>query len=163
MELTTKQKIVTGGAVILASFAVGRYTVPEHIKIETKTVEVIKEVKVEDKTRAKKKDKKYTRTVTIHPDGSSISVSEIVENSSDIIKDDKKTNTETNIAKDETKEVTRGGSRFNISALAGANPLRPTDGLDYGLSVTKDLIGPITIGAWGLSNGIGGLSLGVSF
>ena len=52
--------------------------------------------------------------------------------------------------------------KINISALAGVdlnNRFIPT----YGVSATKQIFGPISVGAFGLTNGVVGLSLGVNF
>lgn len=62
-----------------------------------------------------------------------------------------------------TKTVTKPGPKVNVSALAGVDTtssiLKPV----YGISVSKEFIGPITVGAYGLTNGTVGLSLGVNF
>ncbi len=51
----------------------------------------------------------------------------------------------------------------NVAALLGVDienrMFRPT----YGISVTKKLLGPITIGVFGLSSGVGGFSIGINF
>ena len=51
---------------------------------------------------------------------------------------------------------------MNISALVGVdlpNSLKPL----YGASFTKQFLGPISIGAWGLTNGTLGVSVGINF
>lgn len=55
-------------------------------------------------------------------------------------------------------------SKFNVSALAGVDVshLRSLQPI-YGVSVSKQVFGPVTAGAFGLTNGIIGVSLGVSF
>lgn len=51
---------------------------------------------------------------------------------------------------------------YNVSALAGT---QLTHGIQpiYGVSVSKEFIGPIVLGAFGLNNGIVGVSIGVNF
>jgi hypothetical protein len=51
---------------------------------------------------------------------------------------------------------------LNLSALAGVRIDNPTIPL-YGISVTKEFLGPVTIGLFGMSNGIVGVSIGLNF
>lgn len=52
---------------------------------------------------------------------------------------------------------------INISALAAVNPsLRHYESI-YGISVSKEVFGPFTAGAFGLTDGTLGLSLGINF
>lgn len=71
--------------------------------------------------------------------------------------------TVTTIDKDKTKSSqTKPSPKVNLSFLAGVprlNDLRPI----YGLSVSKEFIGPITVGLFGLTNGTLGVSIGVDF
>ena len=53
-------------------------------------------------------------------------------------------------------------SKINISALAGVDTaarFKPV----YGLSFNKEFIGPTTLGAYGLTNGTIGVSIGLDF
>lgn len=61
-----------------------------------------------------------------------------------------------------TLQVVPKRSAFNVSVLGGAL-LQTRPELVYGLSVSKEFIGPITGGLFGLSNGILGLSIGINF
>lgn len=70
------------------------------------------------------------------------------------------------IKTNEVKQVSvpAAPNKTNISALAGydfthVRALTPV----YGVSVTREVLGPITVGAFGLTNGVVGISLGVSF
>ncbi len=66
--------------------------------------------------------------------------------------------------KNETKAVKSNGSGVTVSALGGYDFSKPKALTPlYGVSVTKQVLGPITIGAFGLTNGVLGLSLGYSF
>lgn len=53
-------------------------------------------------------------------------------------------------------------STFNVSGLIGTDAFHNFQPI-YGISVSKELIGPITIGAYGMTNGIVGLSVGINF
>jgi mannose/fructose-specific phosphotransferase system component IIA len=128
--------------VIIVSYATGRYMSPEKIKTEVKTVEVEKVVtKVEHKTVKIKENK----------DGSKET----------IIVTDSRAGSTTNIrSQDKTKELTVR-DKINVSLLAG-NSL-PISAPIFGASVQKNFIGPITLGAWVLTNKTGGLSVGLNF
>jgi hypothetical protein len=55
---------------------------------------------------------------------------------------------------------------WHVSALVGASVnLKPLGmgPLRYGASVERRVLGPVWVGAWGLSSGEGGVSLGVVF
>lgn len=70
-----------------------------------------------------------------------------------------KTNT-----KETVKQSTQAKAQLNVSALAGYdfNSSRlPTP--VYGVAVTKQVLGSLTVGAFGLTNGTVGVSLGVNF
>jgi lipopolysaccharide export LptBFGC system permease protein LptF len=157
-----KQKVMVIASVALVSAAIGRYTAPEKIKIETKTVEVIKEVKVKDETETKKKDKTYTKTTDTKPTGEKTETVTIVEKDADKTKTDVTIAKDDNKSTDQIKEVTKSSGHLNLSVLAGVNVLSP-GGMLYGGHITRDILGPINIGIWGLSNGTAGCSVGLTF
>jgi len=147
-KMTVKTKLLIVGVALLAAFAAGRYTVPEKVKIVTQTVEVEKKQENSDL-------KEHTKTTIVKkPDGSSVTTIETVA-------DDKTNETDSSTIDTQTsKEITRE-SQVTISALAGVNISSPA--MVYGASVTKPILGPITIGLWGLSNATIGVSVGLSF
>lgn len=53
-------------------------------------------------------------------------------------------------------------SKINISVLAGFDHLTDLQP-KYGLSVSKEVLGTVTVGAFGLTNGIVGVSVGINF
>ena len=140
--LKNMSKYILFVIVIIVSYATGRYMSPEKIKTEVKTVEVEKVVtKVEHKTVKIKENK----------DGSKET----------IIVTDSRAGSTTNIrSQDKTKELTVR-DKINVSLLAG-NSL-PISAPIFGASVQKNFIGPITLGAWVLTNKTGGLSVGLNF
>lgn len=162
--MPVKYKIIIALVTVLTAFAFGRYSAPEKVKIETKTVEVEKKTTDQTKKVDRNKHLKTVTTTEERPDGTKVTTTtttvdtDTKSNTDTAINDDKTKNTET------TKEVTRGGNKVTISALAGAKvsfsePLTPI----YGGMVNKELLGPITIGAFGLSDGVGGIALGLTF
>lgn len=158
MSLKTKVLIVAG-AIVLA-FAAGRYSAPGSIKTEAKN-EQSEEKKTKEKEETNTERRKITKEIT-RPDGTketTVVDEEIVKKKkSDATSEKTK---ETNVVK---TEETRSGSKLTVSALAGAKikfsgPLEPV----YGGMVSKEILGPVSIGAFGLSNGVGGVAVGVSF
>lgn len=162
MELTTKNKIIIAVVYSASLVAVGRHLTPVKVKTEIKTVEIEKKT---EKTDTEKKVAKKTKKVVeekISPDGHIDRTTTITDDST--INDASKT--ASNEIKDKTeeksKEVTQATDKVTISALAGVNVLSPSNGLNYGLSVTKPIFGPFVMGVFGFSNGLGGVSLGLS-
>ena len=61
---------------------------------------------------------------------------------------------------EEKKEIIKNGSTY-VSVLLGGASTVPH--LNYGLSVQRDVLGPFTIGIWGLTNSNFGASVGLRF
>lgn len=146
-SLLSKYKWIVIVVALVLSYALGRYNAPIKTITETKVVEVEKK-KVDE-------HKDTTTTVIKHPDGTT----ETVTHSTD----DKHTDDQTSISKDITKEVINSSGKLAISLLGGANVTNWASGPVYGLAVSKSVLGPITGGLWGLSNGTGGVSVGLNF
>ncbi len=161
--METKYKAMGFVGVVLVSAAVGRYTAPEKVKIETKTVEVIKEVKVTDETKTKNRDRITTGVTDTKPDGEKIETITVIEKDADSTKTDVTTTRDDSKSTDQIKEVTKSTGRLNLSVLAGVNVTNPGNGMLYGGNISRDILGPISLGAWGLTNGIGGVSVGITF
>jgi hypothetical protein len=152
--MTTKQIVIIALIALVGAFAVGRYSAPE--KVVTKTVEV--EKKTEDKQVDSQDNKVTTITETDKPDGTKVKTT-VIADKKDVQVDDKKTD---DITKTETKEIDRGSSKVTISLLAGENVTSP--GIPtYGLSITKPILGPLTVGVFGFQNGLIGASIGLTF
>ena len=80
--------------------------------------------------------------------------------------------TETTTTKTESETVTNTNNKtetivqgkkssLNLSALAGINVTNPSGGIIFGGHISKQILGPISIGVFGLSNGTAGLSVGI--
>ena len=152
--MNTKTIIIVSIVALLTAFAFGRWSAPEKVKIQT--------IEVEKKTDDKKVNiddhKVTTITETDKPDGTKVKTTIISDNRNTKITDKKTDDTTTTT----TKEIDRSTSKVTISALAAMNVTK--FGLPiYGASVTKSILGPITVGAFGLQNGTVGMSLGLSF
>lgn len=161
--METKYKIAIALVVvaIATSFAVGRYTVSEKIKIETKIVEVEKKTEKKDQDVNKAERKETTITESVKPDGTKETTTKIIEdtNTNKNTKVDTVQNDTTKT--DASKTIEKGGSRLNISALGGYDIIKGVP--VYGASISKDVIGPVSAGLWGLSNATVGISVGLSF
>lgn len=143
--MTTKNKVIISVIVLITTFAVGRYSAPEKVRVEVKTVEVEKIVTkvVHVKT-----------TTTEKPDGTKETTTVV----------DSRTDSSTNTKNTESKtEQTISKKMMNASVLSGLNLSSNNPGLVYGLSVSGNLLGPITVGSWGLTNSTFGVSLGLNF
>lgn len=156
--MSTKTKILVFVILTVGAFLAGRYSTPEKIRVETKIVEV--EKKTEDSKTDTDKHKE-TKTVTeTAPDGTTKIITIIVEDENKKTEDKKTSDSVTN--RDETKEITRNRSKLSISVLGGTNFLNPPLVPIYGAHVTYSVLGPITVGAFGLSNLTFGVSIGLN-
>ncbi len=127
-------KILLSSVVMATVFAFGRYSVKPTIQVQT----VTKEVQTQHET-----------IVTVKsPDGTTKTI-ETVD-----------TNTKTNEVIQQTAIKT---SKINVSVLVGNDFSKSGIIPLYGISVNKELIGPITVGVFGLTNSTIGLSIGLNF
>lgn len=159
-----KTKIIIGivALAVAFAFAFGRYSAPEKVKTETKIVQIEKKTSKKDTESKKERHKKTVITEITRPDGTKEVTTVITD---DVEADSKSHSSESDkVSKVETdkKEVTKTGSPVTISALAGLNSFSSPTPI-YGASITKPVLGPITLGAFGLSSGMGGFSLGLTF
>lgn len=141
MQLSLKQKIIVSGVVVLVAFAFGRYTAPKIPNVAT-TV---------DNTKNVNTNTHKTTTITENKDGTK--VTKITEDTNKISESENKGSQVVTAPKT---------SLINISALGSLDTSRGFVPV-YGISASKEFIGPITLGAFGLTNGVVGLSVGVNF
>lgn len=144
--MTKKTKYIILALTLLLSFALGRYSVPiSTVKETTKT----DNTKIDDSSDIHK-----VITIIEKPNGEKVTT----------ITEDKKTKTITDSSKiDTTKEIIVNTKQLTVvSALIGTQ-IRELDKPIYGLHVSRQFAGPINVGVYGLTNGIVGVSLGLSF
>lgn len=141
-------KYLIAGALLLA-FAAGRYLTPT--KIEIQTVEVEKKQTETDRD----KHKETTTVTTEKPDGSKVTETKTTEDTSTTRSTNQTTDTTTHTTKTYT------GIRTRVSGLVGIDV--GGRNVAYGAAVSRNVLGPITAGAWGLTNGTIGVSLGLEF
>ncbi len=151
--MTNKVKALILLAVALGSYAFGRFSVPEKIKV----IEVEKTVTKEKTDRKKEVNRKITKRKITRPDGTVEEISRIVDKSKDTTKKD------SSITNDKTKEseTAKSSSKLTVDVLTGVSFTQPS--FVYGLSIGRDMVGPVRMGAWALTSGHIGLSLGLSF
>lgn len=156
-----KYQVALAGVVILTAFAFGRYSAPEKIKIVKETAEVDNKKKDSETDVNKTTNKKTTIVEEVKPDGTTKKTTEIVEGT--------ETNKQKTVSEDsqsiktskETKEIIKDTGRLNLGLLAGA---AVTDRkLIYGAYLSRNVLGPITLGVWGFNNATFGASIGLSF
>jgi hypothetical protein len=161
MEENMRNKIILAVILLLGAFAAGRWLAPTKVVTEIKTVEVEKKTEATD--TSKEKIKKTTTTVTERPDGTKETKTTVTED----IKSDKKTKEtdESSRTKDESKTVERTGDKVTISLLGGIRlgEIADSGAIVYGASITKPILGPLTVGIFGLTNGVVGCSVGITF
>lgn len=129
---------------IIGGFAAGWYMKPENKTTDdTKTEETDKTKVIEHKKTTTTKDKDGNETTTIIDDTTTT-----IDHSKD--------------SESHKEIIVSSRSKINVSALAAIDTKSTPIPL-YGISVNKEFIGPITIGAFGLTNGIVGVSIGLNF
>lgn len=163
---------------LLLGLALGRFGTPTKVRVETKTVEVekvktvevVKEVRVEARAQQQQLAYHVVYTRSVLP-GGEVQEKAVVdahrESLSHTVKDDARIE-----EKVQTVEVVRtvergvekeaARARFQVAALAGFTlqaGLSPV----YGASVEYRVAGPVWVGVWGLSSPAAGVSLGLQW
>ncbi len=153
--IQTKYKVILVAVAIITAAAFGRWTAPVKTVVQIKTVETVKTVTVKDT------DKNQDTTVTEvkKPDGTVTTVTHTTTET----KTDTKTQTAEKEQTDTTKTTTKSTSTLTLSALAGVNVTNPAQGMIYGGLISKQVLGPVSIGLFGLSNGTAGASVSLTF
>lgn len=165
--MNTKTKIAVALVALIGAFGAGWYMTPTKtvIKTETKIVEKIVEKEKESVDKTKKNDKVVIVVETVYPDGRRVKETKIVDKGSIVVNIDK----ERDSTKDSTTETTtektveRAQASLSVSALAAKDVTNLTGAPAFGAYVSKRVLGPFTVGAFGLSSGTIGVSLGVLF
>lgn len=145
-------KTIVGISVVALAlaFASGRYSVSSPaVKSITDTIKDLSKDQEQDT---------HKQTTTITENGPSCKKTTITVTEDTITKN--KTDAKTDSHIDLTVTPPRI-STLNVSALAG---ISIGQGIPvYGVSITKQILGPLTVGGYGLNNGTIGVSLGINF
>lgn len=153
--MSTKTKAIIAAVALLTAFASGRWLAPTKVVTEIKTVEVERKETDEEK----KKHQTIIITETKHPDGTVTKVTKIVNNTKETKHETDDTRKET----DDKKIVERSQSSLHLSALGGVQLSNGIPNMVYGGHISKEIIGPISIGIFGFTNSTFGASIGLSF
>jgi len=148
--MSLQYKVIGALVALIVAFGVGRYSATS----QQSAVKTITDVKTDTDTKVNK-DVKKTITETKKPDGE---VTTVTTEEAVTVVDQQKDQ----VSHQSATVIPPKTNTLNLSALVGINPV---DGLTplYGLSVSKQFIGPITGGIWGLTNGTFGVSVGINF
>jgi hypothetical protein len=145
MSLNEMKWIILGAIVLAAlSYALGRYTG------RSPTIQTQTKIDETEKTHTHQQE---TITEVKKPDGTDTTVTTITT-----VKDEtNKTDT------DVTTKIIPQKPKLNVSLLAATSVHDPLTAPTYGLSVSKEFLGPVTLGVFGLTNGMIGVSVGMNF
>lgn len=169
VNLSVKTIVISSVLLLGIGAAIGRFEGPAKVvtKTETKVVTqtVVKEV--EKKSTENKKNTVTTITETTKPDGTKTRTI-VIRNKDDIkvvdnTKVDEKTNTTSDTKSSTVTTYDRG--KWSVEALASVSKPRLTNlgTVSYGLEVDRKIIGPISVGVFGLTDQTYGATLGISF
>lgn len=158
-----KKVVIASILALVTAYAFGRYSAPTKVVTETKIVEVDKKTDSKSTDKNVKKNKKTTTTVTTHPDGTKEETTVVEENYDADSSTKEKSKDEAKTTSEDKKEVIRSGGITRVSAMFGFNGLSGDLRPGYGLHVTRSLLGPINVGAFGFTSGVVGVSLGLDF
>lgn len=139
-------KGITAVIIIIGSYAAGRYSVEVDKTVATST----------DSEHIREVIQVHTVTTTSkEPNGQQTSTT-TTDSTAKIKQQDTKTQEVTTTTPVQSKGL-------NVSIMVAPTSLDLRSPLTYGIVVTKQIIGPLTVGAFGLTNSTVGLTVGVNF
>lgn len=138
---------------IIVTFALGRYSATSSTTTLDETSKTDTQINADVNTHTS------THSVTEqHPDGTTT-----ITTDTDTTKEATKSTTKDNTTAIDQTVVQNKRSAINVSLLAAYDGHNPGTPIVYGASVSKEVLGPITIGLFGLTSGTVGMSVGVNF
>lgn len=144
---------------LIAGGCIGYALTP--VKIETKTVTVEVEKKTTDEDTSRNKHQETTTVEVKKPDGT---IEKTTKTTTDTeTKKEEHTVDTTEKQSDTTTTKYIGNNGFTASVLAGGDLSALSSGWIFGGEVSRPVLGPVRVGAWGLSNKTAGVSLGLTF
>lgn len=146
--MSLKFKIITCTSMLILAFALGRYSVNQPAVVSTVDHRIITNVQQNRDT--------HKKTVVVKaPSG--VETTTITEDTTTDTREKQYNALSSTISVTSPKRST-----LNLSALAGARTLSRFEPV-YGVSISKEVVGPVTAGLWGLSDGTIGVSVGIDF
>lgn len=167
--LKTHWRKVAAVVALVVAFGAGRFATPPKVvtKVETvvkvETREVVKVVKVMAAARVKVVDRVVTKEGEVREH---IVIKEVVK---EVAAAERKTEANVSETAKTEKTIASDAPRLTVSLLAGVDlspawqPITGAGPLALGLSVQYRIVGPVTVGVFGLHTGVIGASLGVTF
>lgn len=162
---------------IVGAFFLGKYSRPAHVEVQehTVTVEHTNTVTVAAEAKVEWRDRVITRVVTVEkrPDGTEIKTEKTTDADKSTLKTDMSSTT-TRVADVSTKHekitISDDAPRLHLNILVGYSatkwdklPNIAGEHLAIGVQADLRVFGPVTVGAWVLSTGAAGGSVGVVF
>jgi hypothetical protein len=147
--MTLKTKIIISVVALLTAFSFGRYSKNSPPEVKTKET-------INSETKIDQNKDTHTHTVTTTTKDKIVTVTD----TDTVSKTDKDTHSITDLQQTVTPQKQ---SKVNISAIGAMDFSKSLPTPTYGLSFQKEFIGPITVGAFGLMNGVVGVSIGLDF
>lgn len=153
------KKLLGVVGVFAVGLAVGYYSLPA--KVVTKEVVKVEIREVEKKVTDKHTDRVIVVVETKKPDGTIVTEKRIVDKSTIETKTDKSTDTKSESNKETTKEYAK--NQYSLRALVAKDLTNLAAPLVFGAAFDRKFFGPITVGVFGFSSGLGGVSVGLNF
>lgn len=155
-------------SVMLTGFFIGRLTTPEEVRIETVEVESVQAQQtiaaLQSELEAKRGMLKLEERTFTKPDGSKATFTRLTNKTSSVRTGDK-TSSLTSQVKGERLQVSKSETTsrpsWKLTPMAGYNV--PAQSFLYGGMVERRILGPVSLGVWGLSNGTVGVAASVEF
>ena len=154
MNTETRNHIIYILVLVGLAFSTGRYTTPKKVE----TLERIVTVEVEKTTQDTHIAENTHKIETKKPDGTITIETIIAENTDTTTKIEKK---EKEDKLDKTSVEARSSSLI-VSAMVGMDITKPV-ALTYGAEISSNILGPIRLGAFGMTNGVVGCTVGLTF
>lgn len=151
--------VMVAFVVVAASFAFGRYTAPETIKYEKQKTQTV-DTKTDSKS-VRNQNRTIKTTTIVKPDGSK--VIERTEVSGTISVRDSNTIGAERTDTTTKKEIVVSKQSTSVFALGAVSFSNGSNSVGWGLGISRPVIGPISIGVFGLSLGVAGASVGLTF
>lgn len=166
--MSSRAVAALAGLLLVGAFLAGRASAPESVRVETRTLGVHakseSEIRAEGVSAEHASHREVLVTELVRPDGTRKTTTRTVT-------DRQAKNASSSLAESVTSEANvketlslkessaQAGRSLEISLLAGTGI--SLGSLTYGLHVSRPFLGPLTLGLWGVSNGVAGVSLGI--
>jgi hypothetical protein len=150
--MSLKTQAIAALILVLTSFAVGRYSVQQPPAIKTQEV-----TKVQETENQAKDTHTQTKTVVDKLPTGEVKTTTVTDTT--VLTKTKETDNTVQTLQQTVVPTSR--PKLNVSALLAYD--YHSGGVAYGLSVQKEVLGPIAAGLYGLNNGTIGVSIGLDF